>query len=409
MRVLYYHQHFSTPEGSTGTRSYEMSRRLLARGHQVTMVCGSYKGGRTGLSGPFAKGMRRGQVDGIEVIELALDYANAHSFTRRLATFLRFAARGAAIALREPYDLVFATSTPLTAGIPGILARALRAKPMVFEVRDLWPELPRAMGVITNPVVLTLMSGLEWLSYHAARHVIALSPGMAAGVARRGIAPARITTVSNGCDTALFDAVEERWRPEGVAAEEFMAVYSGTFGLANGLEAVLAAAAELKRRQRPDIKLVLIGDGMRRAALAAEVARQQLDNVVLLAPVAKTRLAGLLKAADLGLQILANVPAFYDGTSPNKFFDYLACGLPVLINYPGWLATFVTERRLGFAVPPGDAAGFATALISAADDRADSRQRGQAARRLAEAEFSRDALANRWVSVLEQAWNEGRS
>lgn len=403
VKVLYYHQHFSTPEGSTGTRSYEMARHLLARGHQVTMVCGSYKGGKTGLAGPFRGGMRRGLVDGIDVVELELDYANAHGLARRSLTFLRFAARGAALAFRESYDVLFATSTPLTAGIPGILAHWFRRKPFVFEVRDLWPELPKAMGVITNPVVLGLMSVLEWLSYHSAQQVIALSPGMAEGIARRGIARQRITTVPNGCDVEMFDTVTATWRPEGVSESDFLAVYGGTFGMANGLAAVLAAAAQLKKRGRDDIKMVLIGDGKLKPTLMAEVEARGLDHVILLDPVPKRRLAGLLKASDLGLQILADVPAFYDGTSPNKFFDYIACGLPVLINYPGWLARFVMAEKIGFAVPPNDPAAFADALEKAADDRTAVAAMGLAARRAAAQHFKRSDLAQRWIDTVTGA------
>lgn len=176
MKVLYFHQHFSTPEGSTGTRSYEMSQRLIARGHQVTMVCGSGQMAKSGLRGEPVNGMRRGLVDGIDVIELYLPYSNYDSLLRRSWIFLLFAWRSIGLALRLKYDLLFATSTPLTAGIPGVFASLLRRKPFVFEVRDLWPELPREMGVITNPVILGAMSVLEWLSYHTAKGSVGLSP-----------------------------------------------------------------------------------------------------------------------------------------------------------------------------------------------------------------------------------------
>src|SRR5690606_29149495 len=195
MRVLYFHQHFTTPKGASGIRSYAMARRLIEEGHQVTMVCGSPERADTGLSGPFRRGMRTGIVDGIEVIEFDLKYSNADSFVRRTITFLRFAFRSIGIALTRDYDLVFATSTPLTAGIPGIFARWLRRKPFVFEVRDLWPELPRAMGVITNPIILGLMSLLEWACYHSAHRLIGLSPGIVAGIERRGIDRQRIALI----------------------------------------------------------------------------------------------------------------------------------------------------------------------------------------------------------------------
>src|SRR5690625_174799 len=195
MKILYFHQHFSTPLGSTGIRSYAMAKRLVEEGHHVTIVCGSPATGNTGLSGPFRRGMRTGIVDSIEVIEFDLRYSNTDGFVKRAITFLRFAFRSIWLALTKRYDLVFASSTPLTAGIPGIFARWLRRKPFVFEVRDLWPELPREMGVIRNPVALTLMSMLEWISYRSAYRLIGLSPVIVAGIVRRGVAPYTIPMI----------------------------------------------------------------------------------------------------------------------------------------------------------------------------------------------------------------------
>ena len=402
MRVLYFHQHFSTPQGASGTRSYEMARRLLERGHQVTLVCGSYGAAQTGLVQPFVKGARRGSVDGIDVIEYELPYLNRDSFVRRTITFLKYAWRSVLFALRHDCDLVFATSTPLTAGIPGIAASVVRRKPFVFEVRDLWPELPREMGVITNPLVLAAMSALEWASYHAAQACIGLAPGIVAGIQRRGIAADQVHLVPNGCDLELFgEAAEAPWRPEGVLETDLMAVFTGAHGIANGLDAVLDAAAVLKGRGRNDIKLVMIGDGKLKPALMDRTQREGLDNCVFHLPVSKVKLSGLMRSADVGLMILANVPAFYFGTSPNKFFDYIASSVPVLNNYPGWVAGLIEEHRCGISVPPGNAIAFADALEKMADNRSTLLEMGRNGRMLATREFDRRLLADRFVDVLE--------
>ncbi|BEP57255.1 glycosyltransferase family 4 protein [Variovorax sp. V118] len=365
------------------------------------MVCGSYKGGETGLVVPFIGGRRRGIVDGIEIIEFDLAYSNSDGLVRRAVTFLKFASRSIGLALTERYDVLFATTTPLTAGIPGIFARWLRGKPFVFEVRDLWPELPRAMGVIRNPLMLGAMSILEWVSYRSAHRLIGLSPGIVDGITHRGIPQQRVALVPNGCDLDIFAAEVTPWRPAQVRSTDLMAVFAGTHGMANGLDAVLDAAAELKRRGRSDIKLLLIGQGKLKPSLQARAERDGLSNVVFHEPVSKARLAGLMAAADLGLQILANVPAFYYGTSPNKFFDYIAAGLPVLNNYPGWLAEMIGEHRCGFAVPPNDPVAFADALEAAAGDRSALKVMGSYGRALAEKEFSRKLLADRWVDWIE--------
>lgn len=403
MKVLYFHQHFSTPKGSVGTRSYAMARHLLQRGHQVTMVCGSYGGGETGLSMPFAQGSRRGWVDDIEVIEFDLAYSNHDGIVKRARTFVRFAWRSVRLALTEHFDLLFATTTPLTAGIPGIFARWLRGKPFVFEVRDLWPELPRAMGAIRNPLVLGAMSVLEWASYRSAHRLIGLSPGIVDGITRLGVPRSRIALIPNGCDLDIFTDKAAPWRPASIPASDLMAVFAGTHGMANGLDAALDAAAELKRRGRTDIKLLLIGQGKLKAALQTRAQQERLDNVVFNDPINKFALAGLMAATDVGMQILANVPAFYYGTSPNKFFDYIAAGLPVLNNYPGWLADLITKHQCGFAVPPNDAGAFADALERAADNRPALQAMGQRAHTLATSEFDRRILADRWVDWLEGA------
>lgn len=403
MKVLYFHQHYSTPKGSTGTRSHEMARRLIGRGHQVTMVCGSTGSGHTGLHDPFVNGRRRGDVDGIEVIEFDLAYSNKLRFSQRVFSFFSFACRSVGVAMREDYDIVFATTTPLTAGVPGIAARWLLGKPFVFEVRDLWPELPKAMGVITNPAMLLMMSALEWISYRSAHRLIGLSPGIVDGIARRGIPRDRILAVPNGCDFDIFSDHADKWRPQGVRETDLMAVFTGAHGLANGLDAVLDAAAVLKQRGRGDIKLVLIGDGMLKTRLQERARAEGLESVIFHPPVDKRRLAGLLASADIGMQVLANVPAFYYGTSPNKFFDYIAAGLPVLNNYPGWLADLINLNRCGYAVEPDSPEAFAGALMHAADHRANLPAMGQKSRALARGEFSRDVLAARFSQWLEGA------
>lgn len=399
MHVLYFHQHFSTPKGSSGIRSYYMAKKLVDRGHKVTVVCGNYNRAVTGLSSTFKNGVRYGQIDGIDIIEFDMSYSNSDNYLKRTWVFIMYAIRSIKVSLSLDYDIVFSTTTPLTAGLPGIFARWLRNKKFVFEVRDLWPELPKKMGVIKNPVVLSLLSILEWVSYKSAHRIIGLSPGIVDGIKERGIEDNIVSMIPNGCDLSIFDSnnAELPWRPEGIANSDLMAVYTGTHGVANGLDSVLKAAKFLVERGSGDIKIVLVGQGKLKNKLQLDASNEGLNNVFFHDPVDKKKLSGLLSSADIGLQVLSNVPAFYYGTSPNKFFDYIASGLPVINNYPGWLADMITELKCGYVIPPEDPEAFADALEEANRNRLCLIDQGRASSDLAVNKFNRDHLSDEWV------------
>jgi glycosyltransferase involved in cell wall biosynthesis len=191
---------------------------------------------------------------------------------------------------------------------------------------------------------------------------------------------------------------------EEVGPNDFVAVFAGAHGHANGLDAVLDAAAELQRRGRRDIVLALIGEGKLKPKLQERARREGLENCRFYKPMPKRELNQVIGCANAGLMILANVPAFYFGTSPNKFFDYLSAGLPVLNNYPGWLAGLIQQHRCGLVVPPGDSAALADALCRLADQPELRAEFSRNARRLAENKFAREQLATRFVDWLEAAY-----
>jgi glycosyltransferase involved in cell wall biosynthesis len=257
------------------------------------------------------------------------------------------------------------------------------------------------MGVIKNPLVLSLLSMLEYISYHSAQRLIGLSPGIVAGIVRRGVPQSRVSLIPNGCDHDIFHPNGDSWRPAGIGADDFLAVFTGAHGIANGLDAVIDTAIELQQRRRSEIKMLLVGDGMKKKHLQARAAAHGLTNVVFHDAVHKAQLAALLRGADLGLQLLANVPAFYYGTSPNKFFDYIAAGLPVLTNYPGWIADLVEKNDIGFVATADDPKQFADKLEVAARDRSALRAKGARAKELARMEFHRDKFAADFVACLE--------
>jgi len=407
MKILYFHQHFSTPGGGTGTRSYEFSKALTAKGHEVIVVCGSFDVGNTGLNGNFIDARREGVVDGIRIVELEMPYSNQQSFFKRASQFIKFAFKCIKEINKQNPDIVFCTSTPLTIAIPGLYAKWIKRKRFIFEVRDLWPELPVAMGIIKNPLIISLLKFIEVAAYKSAAKVVALSSGMADGVTKY-IPQNRVETISNGCDLYLASQASSTFTlPQQIQSGDIIAIYSGTHGIANGLDSVIDAAKVLSDRNVAEIKFLLVGDGMLKPHLKERTQSLGLDNVVFLDNMPKHQLFELYQRCHIGLMVLENIPAFYNGTSPNKFFDYLAAGLSVACNYPGWIAEEIRSCQIGEAVAPGNPELYAEAILRLATQESQRIRCGANATKLAEEKYNRDKLTERFVSVIESTGRDG--
>jgi glycosyltransferase involved in cell wall biosynthesis len=404
LRILYLHQHYSGPAGATATRSHAMARALTAAGHQVTIACGQYAGAVTGLAAPFRRGRRQGALCGVRLVQFAIPCGNHQGFSARSLAFGRFAAAATRLAVAERWDLVIASSTPLTVAIPALLARRLRGTPFLFEIRDPWPELPRAMGA-APPLALAAMEPLATAACRQAAGVVALSEGMAETALARGADPARVSVVPNGCDLDLFGPQVSPWRPPGVAPWELLAVYAGAHGRANGLDQLLDAAEVLQNRGEHRIRLLLVGDGGEKPRLHQAADERGLGNVSFMDSLPKTQLAALLAGAQVGLQCLAPVPEFAEWTAPNKLMDYLAAGLPVVANLSGRAARLLAGHGSPSGIPtaPGDAGALADALVWMADHPAQRREMGLAGRAQAVRQWDRRLLAADFVRAAEAA------
>jgi glycosyltransferase involved in cell wall biosynthesis len=400
MRILYLHQYFMTRAGVGGTRSYEFARRFVARGHEVSMVTAAAPGedARRRIDGIDVRGVPAGYSDYVGGTKLA--------YPRRVLEFVRFAVAATTAVLRLPRpDVIYATSPPLTMALPALIASRRHRAPLVFEVRDLWPEAPIQMGALTNPVLQRLARALERLAYRAAARVIALSPGMRDGVVATGIAPEKVALVPNASDLELFspdvDGSQERERLG--LGDSFVCSYFGTMGEANDLTQVIEAAALLKSRGDDGMRFVLHGDGKRRPELEELARRRGTDNVVFSDPVPdKSAVARLVAASDVCMTIYKDVPILYT-CSPNKLFDTFAAGRAALVNTPGWLQELVERHETGVYARHGDPADLADKVAFLRDNPELVRRYGENGRRLAETEFSRDLLATRALEVLERA------
>jgi glycosyltransferase involved in cell wall biosynthesis len=403
VRILYIHQYFATPAGSTGTRSYEFGRRWVETGHTVEVLTS----GAALVSAPSSAGASAAEpptVEGIRLHVCRVPYRNEMGPILRILSFLVFSLRATlrGVRLARP-DVVFATSTPLTVGIPAVLLSWRFRCPLVFEVRDLWPEGPIQLGWLRPAPLRWAARWLErWIYRHSDR-IVALSPGMAEGVLGTGFDQERLRVIPNCSDNAFFDpdhrasALRRRHGIEG-----FVAVYAGALGVANRVRDLLEVCEHLRRAGAP-VTVAVVGAGREEEVLRRGVEEAGLDNLLVIGEQSKIEVREWIAASDLGLVLFDRVPIL-ETNSPNKFFDYCAGGRPTLINIGGWIADVVEEEGIGFAVRDGDPEGVAEVLVRAARmSEEELRRMGRRAREVAETRFDRDLLAQRVLDLLEEA------
>jgi len=408
MHILYLHQYFATRKGTTGTRSYEFARRLVGKGHRVTMVTSGLANREFAVS----KGQQSAEfeADGINVVAIAAAYNDPQLGTgmsgrRRMLKFYQFARLAGRIGKKIPKpDVVFATHTPLTVGLAGLSLSRHFDVPFVFEVRDLWPEALVNVGALRNPAGIWWLRRMAKKIYAGAKHIVALSPGMKDGIVRAGVPGEKVTVIPNGSDLDLFrpDLDGSAQRERLGLGDRFAAIYFGAMGMANGLDYAIKAAMILTERCRGGIALVLHGDGGKRPELEDMVRAYGLNNVIFSDLVSdKAEVAAIVAGCDACMTIYR---ASKEQTwSPNKMFDALAAGKPVLINVPGWLGETIEKNDCGRSLDPHRPETMADALEELAGDPELCRRMGKNARALAEREFDRSKLADRLENVLMEA------
>lgn len=390
MRITYIHQHFVLPGEPGGSRPYEFARRMAAAGHEVTMICGR------------DEAMDK-TVDGIHVRRLAIPYRNEMSKRERIVSFFNFLVRASAVAARVPADVIYASSTPLTVAVPGIVAKFTQRASLVAEIRDLWPEVPIKLGYLNNPVAIFLAKQLEKAFYAASSEVVALSPSMADGV--KEVAPKkRVTVIPNASDFERFDVPAEQraaFRKEQGWGDDVVAVYAGGFGMSYQLEWLVDLAAQLRRDGVENVRFVLLGQGSDSDTLYQRAENAGLDaDAMFLGRQPKEDVAKYVSAADIALSPLRDDPCL-EGNSLNKVFDAMAASRPVVFNHGGWLEEAATEHDAGWRLSrdiPTAAKRFAE-IIS---DRDEMRAAGQRNRELGEKRFARDSLYNQLIEVLNR-------
>ena len=363
MHVLLIHQAFAGPDDPGGTRHFELARHLVGRGHRCTILASAVNY----LTGAPVGDVDRGLPEGLRVLRIAGPSTIHASYRARTASFLRFslAAWRTARSL-DGVDLVWGTSPPLPQLLPAWLASFGTPGGFVLEERDLWPEFAIGMGLIRPGIASAAALRFKRAMYARARRVVINSPGFRPYLEGYGVAADKIHLVPNGVDVEQFDPAlrGDELRREWDAEDRFVALYAGAIGPANGLEVVIDAAERLRGTRA---LFVLVGDGKARPALATRIAERGLDNVRLVAAQPKSRMPEVTAAADACLAILRDIPLFRT-TYPNKVFDAMAAGRPVVLAIDGVIRDVVESARAGVFVPPGDPAALARTVESLARD-----------------------------------------
>lgn len=400
MKILYIHQYFKIPSQPGGTRSYWISQELLKQGHEVTMITSNPKGGEK---------REEKVIDGIKVIYLKEVYNQDMSIKQRLLSFVGFVRKSIKEAKKhKDVDLVIATSTPLTVGITALYLKWFRKKPYIFEVRDLWPEVPIQMGAFKSPLIVKPLRWFEKKIYQSAEHVVALSPGMQTGVLRY-ITSERTSMIPN------MSKIEEFWPREKnmelmsrleLKKDSFKVIHFGALGLTNGAHTIIESAKLLKDNH--SIVFMFAGGGSQEPKLAAIVKKYNLTNVRFFGRFPMQQMSEIVNFSDVSMVSFKDLPILYTN-SPNKLFDSLSAGKPIIVNSAGWTKDIVEKNNCGFYVNPNKPQELVDKIkfLQANPDKA--KEMGENSRRLAETTYDKSHLCLQFAKEVAKIEREMKS
>jgi glycosyltransferase involved in cell wall biosynthesis len=422
MHILLIHQAFAALDEPGGTRHYELACYLTQRGHRVTIIASplSYlTGGSTFSTALFPDGTHISAFpvgDGardegeVRILRTATYHALHRSFVHRVFAFFSFMLSSFVVGLKvRKVDLVWGTTPPIFQGVTAWLLARLKRVPFLFEVRDLWPAFAIAVGVLNNRTLIRLSEWLERFLYHHAERVIVNSPGFIEHVKSRGAK--HVELIPNGAEPGMFDPADtgDSFRALHHLEDRFVALYAGAHGLSNDLGVVLEAAKILqdemmntaKVADTPAIHIVLLGDGKEKLLLQQQAAAMGLANVTFVPPMPKNDMATALAAANACIAILKPLDE-YKTTYPNKVFDYMAAGRPVVLAIDGVIREVVEAAGCGVFTQPGNPTELANAIQILASAPEHCRAMGLKGRRYVEMHFSRSILAEKLAHSLEE-------
>ena len=400
MKIIYLHQYFNTNEMPGSTRSFELSKRLVENGHKVYLITSKrddYQLQKNGWT----------KENGIDVYWTPVSYSNKMGFLRRIFSFLLFSIKSLKVTLSINADIIYATSTPLTIAIPAIIYSRIKAKPMIFEVRDLWPEIPIAVGALKSPFTRFLALYLEKLAYKNSKKIIALSDGMRSGIIKKGYPANKINVITNLSNTRAYEEIDKN-KDYGIRIHNYypepldkLVIYTGAFGHVNNVNYLINIAGVLKNINNK-IKFIIAGEGVEQQNIYSTSKELGVLNssVFIIDPLEKSKIPLLYSKASIVSSLFINLEELWNN-SANKFFDGLAAGKPIMINYSGWQRSLLEKYNAGFYVPFDDYLKGAEILNKIVNNNDLSKNMGHAAKKLANKHFAIDAQYPKFEKILK--------
>lgn len=387
-KILYIHQYFNTPKDAGGIRSYEFAKRLVRDGYDVEIITTRRKGDKF-------SGINSTIIDGIKIKSFYIPYSNEMKISTRIISFLKFLLYASLYIRKTKSDIVFATSTPITVFIPAYLHKLIYKSELIFEVRDLWPEMPIAAGVLKNNIIINVLKKFELFCYNNSSKVVALSPGMEAHINK--VSNVKTRMISNSSDLEYFN--KEQNKDKEISANKI--VYIGKHGFLNGLHYLVDLAAELKKINSK-IKIEIYGYGSQTANIINKIESMNLsaENISVEGPISKVECSNVLNEAFMCACIFEDIKEM-EKNSANKFFDGLAAGKPMLINYGGWHHELINSYKCGISSYKKTLNDFAHEVNELSNNEELVTQMSQNSLKLAKTKFDRDILYKKLIDFIE--------
>lgn len=386
MKVLILHQYFNTPETGGPLRSYYLAKALVDKGI-TTAVITTHNG----------NDFRKEIIEGIEVHYLPIPYSNNFGFFKRITSFLRFVLSIVREAKQfKNYDACYAISTPLTIGLAAIWIKWRYKITYYFEVGDLWPEAPIQIGIIKNRLLKKILYSLEKATYKRARAIVALSEPIRTEIQKK-VPEKEIHVIPNMADTDFYKPTNKNPELERKFSVSGKMVFSyiGTFGLANGLERMLACAEKVK--DDSSFHFILCGDGAMRNSLLKIAEERKLLNVTFVPAQDRIGVEEVLNVTDATFISYQPLPVLETG-SPNKYFDALAAGKLIVVNFKGWIKNEIETHSCGIFTPTPEI--FAEKIKTFQQQQNLLIQYQKNSRILAETTYSRKLLTQKFIDIF---------